>query len=100
MKTDTERVQVEYNDRASRIFFLLLQEFETNSLSVNRETHEHDFQRLKRTYANRLNQDLQTIAEGILNDHRYAQSIKYIDLLLNQLSRQYMHRFVQKIDAY
>jgi len=100
MKTDTERVQVEYHDRASRIFFLLLQEFENTSLSVSRETHEHEFQHLKRTYANRLNQDLQSIAQGILNDHRYANSINEIDPLLNQLSRQYMHRFVQKIDAF
>ena len=100
MKTDTERLQVEFHQRASRIFFLLLQEFEKSILDVNRQTNEHDFQRLKRAYANRLNYDLQAIAEAILNDHRYARSINEIDPLINQLSRQYMHRFIQKIDAF
>jgi hypothetical protein len=100
MNTDDERLQVEFHNKASEVFFDLMQEFERTSQSVNRKTDEYRFQQLKRTFSNELSHKLQTIAQDILQRHQDRKSLREIDPALRQLSTQYLHRFVQKIDAF
>jgi hypothetical protein len=100
MNTDGERLQVEFHNKASEVFFMLVQEFEKASRSVNRNNQEYEFQQLKRTFSNELSHKLQVIAEDVLHTHKNEKNLNEIDPMLRQLSSQYLHRFVQKIDAF
>jgi hypothetical protein len=100
MNTDGERLQVEFHSKASQVFFVLMQEFEKSCQAVNRDTHEYQYQQLKRTFSSELSRNLQAIAQEILHNNKNDKNLKEIDPMLRQLSNQYLHRFVQKIDAF
>jgi hypothetical protein len=98
MSESREHIQVEFNNKASQTFFSYFHSFEKDVASVSRKTHEFDFQKLKKSYVSSLEQELKSIARDILQNHKSESPGSDIGPLLQQLMKEYLHRFVQKIN--
>ena len=100
MSNGRDHMQVEFHNKATEIFFSFFNAFETEAAGINRHTHEFDFQKLKKKYVASFDQNLQSIAKSILTNHKGERQVSEIDQGIHQLIRDYLHRFVQKINTW
>jgi hypothetical protein len=98
MSNDKEQVQVEFHNKANAMFFSIYHTFEHAVSGLSRRNEEYRFQQLKKQYAVSLEQELQTIAKHILMDHKYGRDVNEIDPVFHQFIKDYLHRFIQKIN--
>jgi hypothetical protein len=100
MSNDIEEMQVDFHRKATELFFSISRLFENTASKLNRKTNEYRFQELKKQYAITLEQELQTVAKDILAEHKDEKQSREVDLMFHQFIKDYLHRFVQKINAY
>jgi hypothetical protein len=93
-----EQIKLEFHNRARANFFSVYHTFEDVVSNVSRRNDEFRFQQLKRQYAVTLEQELQLIAKDILNKYKNERQLNAIDQMFHQLIKDYLHRFVQKVN--
>ena len=67
----------------------------TASLMAQDQT---EVQQLKKQFAITLEGELEKLAKEVLSKHNRERQVKEIDLMFHQFIRDYLHRFVQKIN--
>jgi TRAP-type mannitol/chloroaromatic compound transport system substrate-binding protein len=98
MSNVINEMQIEFHDKANSRFVSVYSGFEKAVSNVSRRNEEFRFQQLKKQYATILEQDLQMTAKDILVKYRNQRQVKEMDQLLNQFIKDYLHRFVQKVN--
>lgn len=98
MSNGNEQMQVEFRNRATAMFFSVYHAFENAISDVSRRNEEYRFQQLKKQHAVTLEQELQTIAKDILANYRNEKQVKEVDHMFHQLIKDYLHRFIQKVN--
>jgi hypothetical protein len=98
MNNINQEMQAEFHNRASAGFFSVYTSFENAVSNVSRRSEELRFQQVKKQYAQILEQQLQTIAKDILIKHKNEQQVNEIDQMFLQFIRDYLHRFIQKVN--
>jgi len=98
MISGNEQMQSEFHDRATPAFFAVYRGFENAASNVSRRKEEYRFQQLKKLYATTMEQELQIIARDILVKYRAESQIHEIDQMFHQFIKDYLHRFIQKIN--
>ena len=91
-------MQVEFNGKATSVFFSVYRGFETAVANVSRRRDEYRFQQLKKQYATTMEQELQEIAKEILVKYRNEKQLSGMDQMFKQFIKDYMHRFIQKVN--
>lgn len=94
-----ENIQVEFHNKANEIFFSFFEAFTNHSSGIDRRLNEYAFQEMKKKYVSSLEQELQSTAKTILMRHRDQKQSRQVDPMLRQFVRDYLYRFVQKINA-
>lgn len=92
-----ENIQVAFHNKATAAVFSFYQAFQREVSEMSRRTNEYHFQQLKKKYVSSLELELQNIAQDILTRHTDAQS-RTNSQPLHQFIKDYLHRFVQKIN--
>ena len=98
MSSSNEQMQTEFRNRASAAFFSAYQTFENAVSRVSRRRDENQFQQLKKQYAIALERELQTAAQDILSKYRNENQVNEINKMFSQIIKDYLHRFIQKIN--
>lgn len=98
MNTGNEEMNVAFHNKASACFLSASRAFEKAVVTVNRHDEEFRFQQLKKQYASSLQEDLERIAKSILSHHREAAQLNEMDKMFHQLIKDYLHRFIQKVN--
>lgn len=98
MNNGKEQMQVEFNGKATSVFFSVYRGFETAVANVSRRRDEYRFQQLKKQYATTMEQELQEIAKEILVKYRNEKQLSGMDQMFKQFIKDYMHRFIQKVN--
>ena len=93
-----EQIKVDFHNRATSIFFSVYHTFEKTVSNISRRNDEFRFQQLKRQYAVTLESELQLIAKDILESCKSERQLNDIDQMFHQLIKDYLHRFIQKIN--
>jgi hypothetical protein len=96
MRSDTERIQVDFHNSADALYFSLLRAFEADVKGINRKTQEYLFQQKKATYCNTFKKQLENRAEQLIEKHGQNQTAENPDQSLQYSIKQYLHLFVQK----
>jgi len=94
-----EQMQVEFHNKGKEIFFSVYHNFENNISKLNRKTNEYKFQELKKQYALTLKEELEKIAKAVLLKHKHEKQSREIDQMFHQFINDYLHRFIQKVNA-
>ena len=100
MSSSADNIQATFHAKASELFFLYYNDFEKDSSVVNRREEEYHFQQLKKKYVTSLDHQLQLLAQSILNKNKEEKQLGNISQLFHQAIQDYLHRFVQKINAF
>jgi hypothetical protein len=98
MSTNQEQMQVEFRGKAATMFFSLYHGFETAVSNISRRNDEYRFQQLKKQYAASMEQGLQTIAKDVLAKHKNERQVNEMDQMFGQFIKDYLHRFIQKVN--
>jgi len=98
MSNGNEQMQVEFHGKASEKLFSIYQAFENSISNVSRRSEEFRFQQLKKQYAETLEQELYTIAKVILVRHKGEKQLKEVDPMFHHFIKEYLHRFIQKVN--
>lgn len=98
MRNETEQMQVKFHNKAREIFFPLLNDFDAAIIGLDRKREEYRFQQMKNEYSSTLKNRLELLAQDILQSYKNEQRSTEINQLFQQLIRDYLHRFVQKIN--
>ena len=91
-------MQVEFHKRANSLFVSVCHAFDNAVSSVSRRNEEFRFQQLKKQYALTMEEELQTIAKDILQKNKDEKQVHEINQMLHQVIREYLHRFIQKVN--
>ncbi|HUC81740.1 MAG TPA: hypothetical protein VMR70_12545 [Flavisolibacter sp.] len=97
MSNENASIYNEFHNRANELFFSLEKAFRTATENVNREEEEFRFQQLKRDYANELKHQLEMNAQELMKRNGLTQTAGQE---FNDFIKEYLYRFVQKINAY
>lgn len=98
MGNGNEQMQVEFHDKANAMFFSVYQNFASATHGMSRRNEEYKFQQLKKQYATTLEQELEAVANDVLLKHRNEKQLNEMNQMFRQFIRNYLHRFVQKIN--
>ncbi|HEY6954411.1 MAG TPA: hypothetical protein VI385_04160 [Flavisolibacter sp.] len=98
MNNGKEQMQVEFNGKATSVFFSIYRGFETAVANVSRRRDEYKFQQLKKQYATTMEHELQEIARELLVKHKNEKQLSEMDQMFKQFIKDYMHRFIQKVN--
>jgi hypothetical protein len=98
MNNGNEQMQIEFHHKANAMFFSVYGTFERAVSNVSRRNEEYRFQQLKRQHAATLEQELQLIAKDILVSYKNDKQTNEMNRMLNQFIKNYLHRFIQKIN--
>jgi uncharacterized protein YbgA (DUF1722 family) len=99
MNIGSEQMQVDFHNKAKELFFSIYKAFENAISNLNRKKEEYKFQQTKKQYTATLEQELQSIAKNVLCRYMEKQQSGELDQLFHQFIKDYLHRFVQKINA-
>lgn len=91
-------MQIEFHDRASAVFFSVYHAFEMAVANVSRRKEEYKFQLLKKRYAGTLENELAKLAKEVLKKFKNEKQVNAMDQMFQQFIKDYLHRFVQKIN--
>lgn len=98
MGNGNEQMQVEFHNKANAMFVSVYQTFETATYGLSRRNEEYKFQQLKKRYVTTLEQELQAVAKDVLANHRNEKQLNEMNQIFHQSIKNYLHRFVQKIN--
>ena len=98
MSNGNEQMQIEFHNKASALFFSVYQGFEIAVANVSRRNEEYKFQQLKRQFAGTLEGELEKVAKDVLKKYKNEQQVNDIAQMFHQFIRDYLHRFIQKIN--
>jgi glutamyl-tRNA reductase len=98
MSNGIEQIQVEFHNKATAIFFSVYHAFENAVSDVSRRNKEFGFQQLKKQYTTTMEQELQIIAKDILVRNKGEKQVNEMDQMLHQFIKDYLHRFIQKVN--
>jgi len=93
-----EQMQVDFHNKAAGIFFSVYRSFEKSVSNISRRNEEFKFQQLKKQYAEALERELQIAAKEVLTKFRNENQMKEMDQIFHRLIKDYLHRFVQRIN--
>ncbi len=97
MSSDNASIYNDFHHRSNELFFSLEKAFRTATENVNREKEEFRFQQLKKDYANELKHELEMYGQELMKKTGLHAATGHE---LNDFIKEYLHRFVQKIDAF
>jgi hypothetical protein len=66
--------------------------------NVSRRNEEYKFQRLKKQFAATLEGELDKVAKDVLKKYKNEKQVNEMDQMFHQFIRNYLHRFIQKIN--
>lgn len=97
MSSNNANIYIDFHNQANQSFFSLEKDFLAASEKVNREQEEFRFQQLKKDYANELKHQLEMCAQELMKRNGLTQLTgqEFQDFI-----KEYLYRFVQKINAY
>ena len=98
MSNSKEQMQVEFHNKANTTFFSVYHSFETSVSKVSRRNEEYKFQQLKKQYVEVMEHELQIVAKNILAKFRNEKQVKEMDQMFHRFIKDYMHRFIQKVN--
>jgi glutamyl-tRNA reductase len=90
----------QFHDQAKDYFFSLHKEFESFTRSIDRQKEEFRFQQSKKQFAATMKRQLESLASGVLLSNKESQQSPKMNHLLQQLIKDYLHRFIQKINSF
>ena len=91
-------MQIEFHEQATARFISIYNSFEKDVSNVSRRNEEFRFQDLKKQYALTMEQELQAIAREILERNKNEKQVSSIDIMFHKFIRDYLHRFIQKVN--
>ena len=97
MSSNNASIYIDFHNQANESFFSLEEDFLAASEKVNREKEEFRFQQLKKDYVNELKQQLEMSAQELMKRNGLTSATGQE---FNDYIKEYLHRFVQKINAY
>jgi len=97
MSSNNASIYVDFHDQANQSFFSLEKDFLAASEKVNRELEEFRFQQLKKDYVNALKHELEMNAQELMKRKGLTLATGQE---FNDFIKEYLYRFVQKINAY
>jgi hypothetical protein len=97
MSSNNASIYIDFHNQANETFFSLEKDFLAASEKLNREEEEFRFQQLKKDYVNKLKQELEMSARELMKRNRLTQATGQE---FNDFIKEYLYRFVQKINAY
>lgn len=97
MSSNNASLYIDFHNQANLCFFSLEKEFIAASEKVYREQEEFRFQQLKKDYVNELKHQLEMSAQELMKRNGLTQVTGHE---FQHFIKEYLHRFVQKIDAY
>lgn len=97
MSSKNASIYIDFHHQANKSFFSLEENFLMASEKVNREEEEFRFQQLKKDYVNELKQQLEMSAQELMKRSGLTNATGQE---INDFIKEYLHRFVQKINAY
>lgn len=97
MSSNNANIYVDFHNLANQSFFSLEKDFLAASEKLNREEEEFRFQQLKKDYVNELKQQLEMSAQELMKRNGLTRETgqEFHDFI-----KEYLYRFVQKINAY
>jgi hypothetical protein len=98
MSNGNEQMQTEFHNKANNAFFSVYHAFENAVSAVSRRRDEYKFQQLKKQYVLTLEQQLLIAAKDVLARYRNAKQVNEMDQMFSQFIKDYLHRFVQKVN--
>jgi len=98
MNDAINEMQIEFHDKANARFFSVYSGFEKAVSTVSRRNEEFRFQQLKKQYVTTLEQELQMTAKNILAKYRTEKQVNEMDQIFHQFIKDYLHRFIQKVN--
>lgn len=96
---DIETIYVLFHNRARELFFSLFRDFNASIEGVRRHRNESQFRWQREQYVQRLQQQLQQLAEGIIREHRSQNYVEQLSQNLLHFIQDYIHQFVEKVKA-
>ena len=99
MSTDSDRISIEFNNRANDLFFSYLRDFKASVRNIDRKRHEYQFVSEREKYVNGLHQQLELIAKELLRKYQDHPSIDRLSQQFGQFINTYREEFVQHIRA-
>jgi hypothetical protein len=97
MSDKSTSAYIEFHNKANQFFFLLERDFLAAAEKVNREKEEYRFQQLKKNYVNVLKQQLEVSSQELIQKNGLARATGQN---FNGFIKEYLYRFVQKINSY
>jgi len=98
MDNGNEQMQIEFHNTASAMVFSVYQGFELAVANVSRINEEYKFQQLKKQFAATLEGELDKVAKDVLKKYKSEKQVSEMDQMFHQFIRDYLHRFIQKIN--
>jgi len=99
MDADSEHLSIEFHNRARNLFFSHFRDFNIAIEQVDRRKDERTFLQQQEKYLSSLQQQLQLIAQEIINKNHSCRNIGQLSQKLNYFISDYMHQFVMKVNA-
>ncbi len=91
---------LKFNEEASKIYFLVVEEFQQKVKSLNRDGNENLFQLIRSQYAQILNGRLSQLASSITNDCQNPDLKNSLPGGLYQNISYFLNEFDKKANAY
>jgi hypothetical protein len=98
MSNAINEMQIEFHDKANARFVSVYSGFEKAVSNVSRRNEEFRFQQLKKQFVTTLEKELQMMAKDILVKYKKEKQVNEMDQIFHQFIKDYLHRFVQKIN--
>ena len=96
MSDNNASLYIDFHNQANQSFFSVEKGFLAASEKINREEEEFRFQQLKKDYVNELKQQLEMIGQELM---KRSGPTDATGQEINGYIKEYLHRFVQKINA-
>lgn len=96
MNSRFESLYVQFHNRANELFQQACYTFDLATGNINRKVEEYRFQQIKTEHIRSLEKNLGECAASLLTNIHAAEASQ----TLQQFIRDYLHRFVQKIDEF
>lgn len=100
MNSRFESLYVQFHNRANELLQQACHNFDLTTGNINREVEEYRFQEVKLEHVRSLEKNLGECAALLLQSLDPAKSTAEASQTLQQFIRDYLHRFVQKIDKF
>lgn len=96
MEKDFDALSVEFNDRATSVYFILYKEFEAATGTLNRQKSENIFQQQLNMYLSTLKSRLEFIAKDIINKNGFLEDMDPLQQFLFTSIENYVNEFRYK----